>query len=67
MPEQWQVQVQARIQKRAKVYLYSSLPDQKVRKAMIEPIKDIAKLVKEIGGSVAVLPKGPQTIPYIKQ
>lgn len=64
IPEQWQVQIQTRIQKKAKVYLYSSLSDDKVRLAMLEPCKDIEGLVNKLQGSVAVIPKGPQTIPY---
>lgn len=67
MPEQWQVQIQARIQKKVKVYIYSSLSEDKVRAAMLEPCDDIEKLVKSLEGSVAVLPKGPQTIPYIER
>lgn len=66
IPEQWQVQIQARIQKKAKIYLYSALPEKKVREAMLIPCNDIGELVKSIKGSVAVLPKGPQTIPYIE-
>lgn len=65
LPEQWQAQIQTRIQKRANVYLFSSLSDEETAEAMLKPCRDIAKLVKQIGGSVAVLPKGPQTIPYI--
>ncbi|MGI6213926.1 MAG: nickel-dependent lactate racemase [Christensenellales bacterium] len=65
LPEQWQTQIQAAIQKKARVYLYSGLKDEQVRETLITPCKDISSLVKELGGSVAVLPKGPQTIPYI--
>lgn len=64
-PEQWQVQIQTRIQKRADVYLYSNLSDKEVEEAMLKPCHDIAKIVEEKGGSVAILPKGPQTIPYL--
>ncbi|NCA66717.1 MAG: nickel-dependent lactate racemase [Clostridia bacterium] len=65
MPEQWQAQIQTRIQKKARVYVYSNLSDGEIREAMLIPCRDIEKLVRENGGSVAVLPKGPQTIPYI--
>lgn len=64
LPEQWQAQIQARIQKKAKVYVYSSLTDEKITEAMFLPCHDIEALVKTLGGRVAVLPKGPQTIPY---
>ncbi len=67
IPEQWQVQIQARIQKRAKVFLYSSLPNVKVREAMLSPCSDISELARSLKGRVAVLPKGPQTIPYLKE
>ncbi|OQC12836.1 MAG: hypothetical protein BWX72_01825 [Firmicutes bacterium ADurb.Bin080] len=66
-PEQWQVQIQTRIQKRADVYLYSNLSDKEVEEAMLKPCHGIEKLLKEKGGIVAVLPKGPQTIPYIER
>jgi nickel-dependent lactate racemase len=65
LPEQWQAQIQTRIQKKAKIYVYSEyLSDGEIKEALLLPCRDIEKLVKEIGGSVAVLPKGPQTIPY---
>lgn len=64
-PEQWQVQVQTRIQKRADIYLFSNLSEKETEEAMLKPCHDIEKLVKQKGGSVAVLPKGPQTIPYL--
>ncbi|HPD01841.1 MAG TPA: hypothetical protein PK245_00550, partial [Clostridia bacterium] len=67
-PEQWQAQIQARVQKRAKVYVYSDgLSDDEIRSAMLTPCRDIAALVKKLGGSVAVLPKGPQTIAYFEK
>jgi len=65
LPEQWQAQIQARIQKRARVYVYAGcLSDDEIKQALLEPCRDIEALVREPGGSVAVLPKGPQTIPY---
>lgn len=67
LSEQWQVQVQTRIQKRAKIYLYSELSDEKTYEALLLPCRDIEKLIQQIGGSIAVLPKGPQTIPYLME
>lgn len=65
LPEQWQAQIQTRIQKTAKVYVYSGcLSDDEITQALLEPCRDIEALVRRSGGSVAVLPKGPQTIPY---
>lgn len=71
-PEQWQAQIQALIQRRAKVLVHSSLPDEIVRAAHLTPCHDIAATVTEtlqrLGGQarVAVLPQGPLTIPYLK-
>ena len=70
-PEQWQAQIQALIQRRAKVLLYSSLPDETVRRAFLTPCHDIGKTVADElerrgpNARVAVLPQGPLTIPYL--
>ncbi|MEO5802254.1 MAG: nickel-dependent lactate racemase [Verrucomicrobiota bacterium] len=70
-PEQWQAQIQALIQRRAEVLLYSSLPDEIVRAAFLTPCHDIGAAVeariKKLGPNsrVAVLPQGPLTIPYL--
>jgi len=70
-PEQWQAQIQALIQRRAEVLLYSSLPDEVVRRAFLQPCRDIGAAVREkleaLGphARVAVLPQGPLTIPYL--
>jgi nickel-dependent lactate racemase len=69
--EQWQAQIQALIQRRAQVLLYSSLPDEIARSAHLTPCADISaevtKLVRSSsnGIRVAVLPQGPLTIPYL--
>ncbi len=70
-PEQWQAQIQALIQRRAEVLVYSSLPDDTLAAAHLNPCKDIAATVREKlakygpGSRVAVLPQGPLTIPYL--
>ena len=70
-PEQWQAQIQALIQRQAKVLLYSSLPDETVRACHLTPCHDISAAVneklRELGpeARVAVLPQGPLTIPYL--
>jgi nickel-dependent lactate racemase len=70
-PEQWQAQIQSLIQRRARVLLYSSLPDEIVRAAHLTPCHDIGQAVNEclaqLGpqARVAVLPQGPLTIPYL--
>jgi nickel-dependent lactate racemase len=69
--EQWQSQIQALIQRRAEVQLFSGLPDETVRAAHLVPCRDIGVAVAEKlrtfsnGARVAVLPQGPLTIPYL--
>src|SRR6266545_2166114 len=46
-PEQWQAQIQALIQRRATVLVYSSLPDEIVRAAHLTPCRDISVVVEE--------------------
>jgi len=71
--DQWEAQIQAKIQIKAKVYLYSALPETEVVACHLEPIKDIestvARIKKEFEGTprIAVLPEGPMTIPYLGQ
>lgn len=70
--DQWQVQKQAVIQTWADVYVYSELADEEVRKAMFIPTKNIENTLQELKHklgenlSVAVLPLGPLTIPYVQ-
>jgi lactate racemase len=70
-PEQWQAQIQALIQRRAEVLVYSSLSDETLRRAHLTPCRDIAATVRQKlqqhgpGARVAVLPQGPLTIPYL--
>jgi hypothetical protein len=55
VPEQWQVQIQTRIQNRASVYLFSdTLSDEQIRETLLKPCRDIERLVLEKGGRVAV-------------
>ena len=66
--EQWQAQIQALIQRRAQVLVYSSLSDEIIQAAHLTPCHDIAAAVKErakAGARIAVLPQGPLTIPYL--
>ncbi len=69
--EQWQAHIQAVIQRRARVLVYSGIPEDIVRAAHLEPCRDIAAAVRaklaEAGPNsrVAVLPQGPLTIPYL--
>ena len=69
VPDQWQVQVQARIQTAARVIMHTSyLSDADLREAHLEQTADIAACVAEHGpaATICVLPEGPQTIPYLR-
>jgi lactate racemase len=69
--DQWQVQKQAVIQVWADVYVYSLLTDEQVTQAMLKPTDSIEKTLEELQGkygenmTIAVLPLGPLTIPYV--
>jgi nickel-dependent lactate racemase len=70
--DQWQVQVQAQIQRRACVFVKADgLSAQQLRDAWFEPIENLERCIEArladagAGATLAVLPQGPQTIPYI--
>ena len=72
-PDQWQVQIQAMIQLKARVLVKADrLPDDQIRAAHFEPIRDVSnalgEAIRSAGGdaSLCILPNGPQTIPYCK-
>jgi len=71
-PEQWQAHLQGVIQRKARVLVHSSLPDDVLRRAHLEPCHDItASVAAELdrrgpGARAAVLPLGPLTIPYLR-
>ena len=66
----WQAQIQAQVQRRAAVYLYSALPDEAVHRALLTPIRDVAAQVRTLlaergpEARLLVLPQGPQTVVY---
>jgi nickel-dependent lactate racemase len=71
--DQWQAQIQAQIQQKAGVYVYSDyLTDAQIRDSLLLPCRDIAATVADLrtqvgaNCSICVLPEGPQTIPYVK-
>lgn len=70
-PEQWQAQIQALVQRRARVLVYSSLSDGVIKSAHLMPCKDIGsevqRVLQQLGPTarVAILPQGPLTIPYL--
>jgi len=67
LPDQWQVQKQALVQQRARVYLHSSLSDTLVESALLTPAPNLQATVHRlvadmaISGRLAVLPEGPMT------
>jgi nickel-dependent lactate racemase len=71
--DQWQVQLQAQIQKKARVHLFADgLTDAEIRAAQILPTRDVEKTVRGLladkpDARICVLPEGPQTIPYIEK
>lgn len=71
-PDQWQVQIQAMVQLRTEVFIYSEgLTDDQIRGALLKPCRDIPHALAQLASrynhkaSIAVLPEGPQTIPYV--
>jgi nickel-dependent lactate racemase len=69
--DQWAAQIQARIQIKADVYLYShSFTDAQIREALLIPCRDIPATVEMLrrqygaAARICVVPEGPQTIPY---
>lgn len=70
-PDQWQVQVQAMIQRRARVLVKADgLDEAQLSSAHFEPAPDLdAALARCLAdrprAHICVLPEGPQTIPYV--
>ena len=67
-PDQWQVQIQAKIQMKARVLMKAGkLTDAQLDATHFEAVDDIEAAVKAAGddASICVLPEGPQTIPFI--
>ena len=74
LPDQWQVQIQARIQSGSRVIMHTShLSDAELAAAHLEQTHDITAAVAAAmaaagpGGRLCVLPEGPQTIPYVRE
>jgi len=70
--DQWQVQVQAQIQRKARVFVKADgLSADEIRGAWLEPTDDVSRCVHArlaaagAGARLAALPQGPQTIPYV--
>lgn len=68
--DQWQAQVQALVQLKAEVHVFSGgLTDDEIRSCLLKPCRSIERtigaLLKKHGGkaSICVMPEGPQAIP----
>jgi nickel-dependent lactate racemase len=74
VPDQWQVQVLARVLDRARVGIHSDgLTPDDIRTAHLHEVPDIGAAVdRELAAAgpharVCVLPEGPQTIPFVRE
>jgi len=72
--DQWEAQLQARVQRRADVYVHSSyLSDEVLAEMLLHPCHDIGATLDMLrlkhgpAARICVLPEGPQTIPYLTQ
>ncbi|HYR83281.1 MAG TPA: nickel-dependent lactate racemase [Terriglobia bacterium] len=72
-PDQWQVQIQAQIQLKAKVFVKADcLSEKQIRDAHFAPVNDVSAAVAAAlhsagpAATLCVLPRGPQTIPYLR-
>jgi nickel-dependent lactate racemase len=72
--DQWQAQIQALIQLKADVYVYSgNLTDSQIVSSLLNPCRSIEQLIEELlikygsDATICVIPEGPQTIPYIQR
>jgi len=69
--DQWEAQIQAQIQLKANVHVYADgLTDEELRRALVIPCSSIEETVARLrlhnpGATIAVLPDGPQTVPYL--
>jgi nickel-dependent lactate racemase len=73
VPDQWQAQVQCRVQARARVLLHTrGLTAAELAAAHFETAPDVSAAVRDElarfgrGATVCVLPEGPQTIAYVE-
>ena len=67
--DQWQVQIQAQVQKQADVYIHSDgLTEEEIRRALFTSIdinEDLEDIKAKYGHSICVIPNGPQVIPNL--
>lgn len=69
--DQWEAQIHAQILLKANVHVYADgLSDQELQRALVIPCRSITERVVELRqrhpqATIAVLPEGPQTVPYL--
>ncbi|NLX10932.1 MAG: nickel-dependent lactate racemase [Chloroflexi bacterium] len=70
--DQWQAQIQAMIQHKAQVYVYSDhLSPEQITGALLKPCRNIETAIEALrhkygpAARICVLPEGPQTVPYV--
>jgi lactate racemase len=73
VPDQWQAQVQCRVQARARVLFHTrGLTASELAEAHLEPAADVSATVRDElarfgpDATLCVLPEGPQTIAYVE-
>jgi len=70
--DQWEAQIQAQIQLKANVHVYADgLSDEDLQRALLIPCRSIEETVARLRhdkpeATIAILPDGPQTVPYVK-
>jgi len=71
--DQWQAQIQTQIQRRATVHVYTEgLSEDELQQALLTPCPSIEETVARLRREgpdrrLALLPDGPQTVPYVRQ
>jgi nickel-dependent lactate racemase len=71
--DQWQAQIQAQIQRKARVHVHSDgLRNDELRQALVLPSPSVEKTLDALlhenpDAQIAVLPEGPQTVPYLAE
>jgi nickel-dependent lactate racemase len=72
IPDQWQIQIQARLQSHARVIMHTAfLSDRELAEAHLEQTSDVSATVADAllragpEARVCVLPEGPHVVPYI--
>jgi nickel-dependent lactate racemase len=71
--DQWQVQIQAQIQQKADIYVFSDgLTTDQIERALFKTCTNIEKTIEDLmktydpAPRICVIPEGPMTIPYLK-